>query len=514
MDAEAVILQTRGSVCVPVDVVRGDVVDELNRDLLVAVLAVLTDAIPRHALSVALSAWAKDRQKSLAEILLADGSIDPERLQALHCLAESHLLRHQNDLRVSLDAWNAMGLTQEVLTEISDAALTTTLGVAIGPGRRPCRQGRRRTTGSARRSRCPEGRPMARGKLRRRRASSGSSRSGYMPREGSDRSGWRGMASCSGRWRLKVIQARFAEREDQRARFLIEAEITGKLEHPGIVPVYSLGRNAAGRPYYAMRFIRGESLAAAIREFHLRCARGNPGRRRTPAVDVGDRVPAVARPVPRRLRRDRLRAQPRRAAPGPQAGEHHARPIRRDPGGRLGAGQGDRQGRHRPDDGPGRREPSLAAGSDALDASGDTQPGTTIGTPAYMSPEQARGAIDELGPASDVYSLGATLYELLTGQVAFQGREDLDVIQRVRKGDFRPPRAVLRIGARPARGDLPEGDGRSEPDGATAPCASWPGTSSTGWPTSRSSPIPRAGWSGSADGSASTAPGPTPPPPP
>ncbi len=69
---------------------------------------------------------------------------------------------------------------------------------------------------------------------------------------------------------LKVIQDRFAEHPDQRARFLLEAEITGNLEHPGIVPVYSLGRNAQGRPYYAMRFIRGESLAAAIRRFHLR----------------------------------------------------------------------------------------------------------------------------------------------------------------------------------------------------------------------------------------------------
>src|SRR5262249_47717920 len=60
---------------------------------------------------------------------------------------------------------------------------------------------------------------------------------------------------------LKVIQDRYAERPDQKARFLLEAEITGKLEHPGIVPVYSLGRNEQGRPYYAMRLIRGESLA-------------------------------------------------------------------------------------------------------------------------------------------------------------------------------------------------------------------------------------------------------------
>src|SRR6185369_14057832 len=53
-----------------------------------------------------------------------------------------------------------------------------------------------------------------------------------------------------------------------QARFLREAEITGNLEHPGIVPVYGLGADGEGRPYYAMRFIQGESLREAIDKFH------------------------------------------------------------------------------------------------------------------------------------------------------------------------------------------------------------------------------------------------------
>jgi serine/threonine protein kinase len=53
-----------------------------------------------------------------------------------------------------------------------------------------------------------------------------------------------------------------------RQRFLLEAEVTGGLEHPGIVPVYGLGNYGDGRPYYAMRFIRGESLKEAIERFH------------------------------------------------------------------------------------------------------------------------------------------------------------------------------------------------------------------------------------------------------
>ena len=67
---------------------------------------------------------------------------------------------------------------------------------------------------------------------------------------------------------LKEIQSQHADRKDSRARFLLEAEITGGLEHPGIVPVYGLGQYADGRPYYAMRFIRGDSLQSAIKEFH------------------------------------------------------------------------------------------------------------------------------------------------------------------------------------------------------------------------------------------------------
>ena len=67
---------------------------------------------------------------------------------------------------------------------------------------------------------------------------------------------------------LKEIQGRHAHHPDNRARFLLEAEITGGLEHPGIVPVYGLGAYPDGRPYYAMRFIKGDSLKDAIKRFH------------------------------------------------------------------------------------------------------------------------------------------------------------------------------------------------------------------------------------------------------
>src|SRR6185437_14168080 len=67
---------------------------------------------------------------------------------------------------------------------------------------------------------------------------------------------------------LKQIKPERADEADSRARFLLEAEVTGRLEHPGIVPVYGLGLDDDGRPFYAMRFVRGTSLEEAIHRFH------------------------------------------------------------------------------------------------------------------------------------------------------------------------------------------------------------------------------------------------------
>src|SRR5262249_7309508 len=74
--------------------------------------------------------------------------------------------------------------------------------------------------------------------------------------------------------------------------------------------------------------------------------------------------------------------------------------------------------------------------------SAPTQMGQAVGTPAFMSPEQAAGRLDELGPASDVYSLGATLYALLTGRAPFHGADEGQILQAVQRGSFPPPRRL------------------------------------------------------------------------
>ena len=80
--------------------------------------------------------------------------------------------------------------------------------------------------------------------------------------------------------------------------------------------------------------------------------------------------------------------------------------------------------------------PSSASGS------AETLPGSALGTPAYMSPEQARGDLDRLGPRSDVYSLGATLYCLLTGKRPFEGDDVGAVLRAVQNGAFSSPRTM------------------------------------------------------------------------
>src|SRR5262249_44433676 len=70
-----------------------------------------------------------------------------------------------------------------------------------------------------------------------------------------------------------------------------------------------------------------------------------------------------------------------------------------------------------------------------------TQIGAALGTPAYMSPEQAAGRLDQITPASDIYGLGATLYSLLTGQAPYR-EQDGGVLLNVQRGEFVPPRKL------------------------------------------------------------------------
>ena len=403
---------------------------DINQDLLLAALSLLTEAVPRDILRSTLLTWARNPDRSLAELLKEQGVLDESRVQALQCLVSAHLRNHNGDLQLSLDAWNAQVLTEDMLTELESAAPGTTLGATLAATLAPTLAGHGvHSPESARRSQMPGFAPDERFELITPHAKGGIGQV-WLAR---DRELQREVA-------VKEIQARYVDREGLRARFLLEAEITGNLEHPGIVPVYSLGRNASGRPYYAMRFIRGETLSAAIKRFHearKQAAESTSGRSRSTwgiefqqllrrFLDVCDAVEyAHSRGV---IHRD--------LKPGNIMLGEYGETLVVDWGLAKRIGKTDIVAVH----GAGDQGADFEAGASV---GGETQPGTTIGTPSYMSPEQACGALAELGPASDVYSLGATLYELLTGTFPFAAENAAKIIAKVKAGELTQPRALV-----------------------------------------------------------------------
>jgi formylglycine-generating enzyme required for sulfatase activity/tRNA A-37 threonylcarbamoyl transferase component Bud32 len=231
---------------------------------------------------------------------------------------------------------------------------------------------------------------------------------------------------------LKEIQARHADNPESRQRFLLEAEVTGRLEHPGIVPVYGLGAYPDGRPYYAMRFIKGDSLLHALQRFHAdESLENDPGKRTLELRQLLRRFQDVCNAVAYAHSKGVLH---RDLKPDNVMLGNYGETLVVDWG--LAKAQFS-------------REPLASAeptGSLTLRLSGPdsglTQAGHVLGTPQYMSPEQASGQNAELTPASDVYSLGATLYHLLTGRAPFVGGNAYAILEGVCRGQFPPPRQL------------------------------------------------------------------------
>ena len=243
---------------------------------------------------------------------------------------------------------------------------------------------------------------------------------------------------------LKQIQARHANDESSRLRFLLEAEVTGGLEHPGIVPVYGLGRYQDGRPFYAMRFIKGDTLRQATDRFHRVAGQIPAEGSATPPVESTDRAVDFTGVEFRKLLGRFLDVC--------QAIEYaHSRGVlHRDlkPGnimlGKYGETLVVDWGLAKTTEPSPQSLTSSEAPLQPASASGNapTVMGSAIGTPSFMPPEQAAGHLDELGPTSDVYSLGATLYYLLTGKVPFQGKDIPTLLNDVRSGKFPRPRSI------------------------------------------------------------------------
>jgi WD40 repeat protein/tRNA A-37 threonylcarbamoyl transferase component Bud32 len=225
---------------------------------------------------------------------------------------------------------------------------------------------------------------------------------------------------------VKFIHPERADHAPSQARFRLEVEITGGLEHPGIVPVYSAGQAPDGRPFYTMRLVRGSTLKHAIRRYHNQ----DPSRRQplefrqllNHFVRVCDIVSyAHSRCV---LHRD---LKPSNIMLG-----KYGETLVVDWGLAKSVGQPEELA---PDEMALR--PLSGSGAQA------TVQGMRVGTPQFMSPEQAAGRGEELAPTTDVYSLGATLYMILTGKPPLADVEDpTEILERVVAGTMPAPRAL------------------------------------------------------------------------
>jgi serine/threonine-protein kinase len=383
-----------------------------DRNLLFGLLALQNGLISQTQLLAAFQAWTLERSRSLADHLAACGDLDDEDRVAVEALAARHVKKHGGDLAQSLAEINAGRSTRESLARLADGDIEVSLA-HLGSQSAEAGQDVDRTATHSVGTATSDGqrfrivRPHARGGL----GDVFVALDDELHREVA----------------LKQIIEKHADDPVSRQRFVAEAEITGALEHPGVVPVYGLGTYGGGRPYYAMRFIKGDSLKKAIEQFHGDdTLKNSPGRRSLELRKLLRRFLDVCNAVGYAHSRGVIH---RDLKPSNIILGQHGETLVVDWGLAKAIGRAD----------PTVGEQTIAPSSSG---SSETLPGSALGTPAYMSPEQAGGELDRLGLRSDVYSLGATLYCLLTGKPPLEGEDVGEILRKVQAGEFRAPRAV------------------------------------------------------------------------
>jgi predicted Ser/Thr protein kinase len=197
---------------------------------------------------------------------------------------------------------------------------------------------------------------------------------------------------------LKMISRTSAPSASDMARFHAEAEAAARLDHPAIVPIYEVGLEDS-RPYFTMKYVAGTTLAQRLA--------GGPMAPR----EAAELLAPIARAIHFAHQRGVLH---RDLKPSNILIDEEGRP-------------------HVSDFGLAKRVES----DDGL-----TQSGAVLGTPSYMAPEQAAGTRGKLGPASDVYSLGAILYQMLTGRPPFQAATPVETVLLVLEQEPLPPRLL------------------------------------------------------------------------
>jgi len=373
-----------------------------DHNLLFAILALQADVIDREQFIEACTLWASQKQMALAELLLERGWITAEDRTHVEYLIERKLHKHGGAALASV-MYRTEDQVRQSLAGIQDPELQSTLNESPPP------QGRVliSTIMSS---------PGNRGRYTLTR----------LHAQGGIGQVWLARDTTLGREvALKELRVERVGNPDMWARFLKEAQITGQLEHPSIVPVYELAASADGvNPFYTMRFVRGRTFNRAIRAYHESQQDGEAG---TYGLrELLTRFVAVCQALAYAHSRGVLHRdlKPQNIVLG-DFGEV----MVLDWGLAKVVGQAD----------------VLASRPLVLEGTGtstETQAGSVLGTPAYMAPEQAEGRLDLLDERTDIYGLGAILYELLTGEAPFAGTNTPEVLEKVRQDTPARPRSI------------------------------------------------------------------------
>jgi eukaryotic-like serine/threonine-protein kinase len=469
-----------------------------DRNLLFGILALQMDFIPQHALIEGLQTWLLHKDKPLGEVLVERGFLAPENRSLLEPLVDAHIRQHGGDVQQSLAALSSDGGVAISLAQVEDGDLQASLSLLPQHLSARPESAFAREVGSPSTALPPDDPPATHDEAPVQAGGDDESKSlpspapvlsnavasenkpgavsddpmgTTLPPQTLDEperpqrrfhilrphaEGGLGRvfvaldSELNREVAFKDIKPAHAQRKDAQTRFVVEAEVTGGLEHPGIVPVYGLGHFDDGRPFYAMRFIRGQSLLDAVRRFYAKASRDKSQPADAPAsasaAQPTDKLPYASQ----REFRDLINRLIDVCNAMQYA--HDRKVLHRDlkPGnimlGKYGEtlvvdwGLAKAVGKDNPLERSSDGELPIVPASGSQSA--PTQMGSTLGTPAYMSPEQAEGKLDLLGPSCDIYSLGATLYEILTGQAPLKGLKIPDLLKRVINVDIPLPRTI------------------------------------------------------------------------